>query len=419
MPRRSKAKGFYRRGPYWLDWDKRKDGSLRSPFLAIFWYDPDKGRIRSVSTGTADERGGTKALDRHFLKESTCPTCGQPLPREAEDYFVTDAIADYLALKDDGTIEDRLAHVVEYIGTLDSQAILCSQVNEAWMQAFRKWSVRQPVLHKWKKDGNIVTRVRKKPRAPSTTENSVIQLAAAINAAHGRGVIAHPPLFRPIQTKELNRTPKRRLSIEEMATAFRYALEPKKQRTNLHRFLMAAVATVARPDAVHDISTKPARDQWHSASRVLALNHRGRRQTKKYRATVRVPWQFALRLDECDGFFVPVKSVASAHASMCEALGWPQDGEGGLKLWRRSVAQMLRNPARQVPAEQIELQLGHRRLDSTSDLYAAFDPAYLAQATAALEAIIDEIEARAPGAFHRTNTGETPTVVPIVAAKNA
>lgn len=99
------------------------------------------------------------------------------------------------------------------------------------------------------------------------------------------------------------------------------------------------------------------------------------------------------------------------------ALGWPKDGESGLKLWRRSVAQMLRQ--RGVPAEQIELQLGHRRLDSVSDLYAAYDPEFLRDATAAIEAIIDEIESLAPGAFHRSSTGDTPTVVPIVASKNA
>ena len=114
---------------------------------------------------------------------------------------------------------------------------------------------------------------------------------------------------------------------------------------------------------------------------------------------------------------MPAKSVRSAFDSMCDELGWPKDGENGLKLIRRSIAQLLRE--RGVPAEQLELQLGHRRLDSVTDLYAAFDPSYLREATAALEAIIDEIEARVPGAFHRSDTGKEPNVVPIVAAKKA
>ena len=42
--------------------------------------------------------------------------------------------------------------------------------------------------------------------------------------------------------------------------------------------------------------------------------------------------------------------------------------------------------------------LGHRKA-STSDLYAVFDPVNLGLALSVTEAIIDEIEALAPGAF--------------------
>lgn len=195
----------------------------------------------------------------------------------------------------------------------------------------------------------------------------------------------------------------------------RYATDPKfpiKRRARDH-FLIASVATVARPDAVYDISTDPKRRQWDSASRVLHLNPVGRRQTKKYRATIIAPRQFALHLDGCDGSFVDSKSIRSAFDTMCEKLGWPKDGENGQKLIRRSVAQLLRAPARKVPTEQLELQLGHRRIDSVTDLYAAFDPAYLANCTRALERLIDEIEALAPGAFHRKDTGGGATIIPL------
>ncbi len=317
---------------------------------------------------------------------------------------MTDAISDYLALKDDRVLDARLGHVAGYIATLDSPAIRCDQVNSAWVERFREWAARQPVVF-------TSGRERDEPRAPSTIENSLIQLAAAIRAS------GYTPRFQPIPTKDLNRTPKRRLSIEEMASGFRYAIEPKRRRENLHRFLIASVATLARPDAAHDISIDPKRDQWHSNSRILSLNPKGRRQTKKYRATVKVPWQYARHLD--DGKVVSCGSVRSAHEAMCEELGWPKDRENGMKLWRRSVAQLLRDPARNVPSEQIELQLGHRKLDSVSDLYAGFDPAYLRDSTAAIEAIIDEIESLVPSAFHRSDTGQAPNVIPIKASKNA
>ncbi|NIJ32445.1 hypothetical protein [Sphingomonas oligoaromativorans] len=74
-----------------------------------------------------------------------------------------------------------------------------------------------------------------------------------------------------------------------------------------------------------------------------------------------------------------------------------------MKLIRRSMAQLLREHG--VPHDQVEMQLGHRRFGSVSELYAPFSPDYLANALSAIEAIIDEIESRAPGAFHRTDTG--------------
>jgi len=43
--------------------------------------------------------------------------------------------------------------------------------------------------------------------------------------------------------------------------------------------------------------------------------------------------------------------------------------------------------------------------DSTSDLYALFEPGFLGRALAVTNDIIEEIEALAPGAFHRKNTG--------------
>ena len=415
MPRRSKAKGLYQRGPYWLDWDRRADGSLRSPNLSIFWYDPSRGRIRSTSARSGDVAEAKVALDRHYLEhtegEAICPTCGQR--RQIGDGFlVLQAIRNYLSTRDDKAIGHRLAHISAFIVHTGQVQLTCRQANEGWAARFRKWTAEQPIVSP--------TGI-KRQRTASTIENSLIQLAAAINAAHRRGDCLAPAQFRPIQTRELNNTPKRRLSVDEIAAAFRYALDPRfpTKRAGLLRFLRISVGTLCRPDAAHDFSTAPDRQQWNSERRVIALNPKGRRQTKKYRATVIAPWQLAQRIDETAGFFVPVKSIRSAWDSMCDDLGWPKDGENGTKLIRRSGAQLLRDPARKVPTEQIELLLGHRKIDSVTDLYAAFDPAYLADATRALEALIDEIEIKAPGAFHRDSTGNAVNIVPIGASKKA
>lgn len=95
--------------------------------------------------------------------------------------------------------------------------------------------------------------------------------------------------------------------------------------------------------------------------------------------------QLAARIDEIDGFFIPFISVKSAWETMVGALGWPTNGEGGMKLIRRTIAQLLRDTGtpkpgsqisrtvKKVSTEQIEVQLGHRVIASVSDLYAIFD----------------------------------------------
>ena len=114
----------YHRGKYWLGWDERANGTRRSPFLTIFWYDPDARRERSASTGTADEGAAIIALDRRYLADADeapafCGACGQPLA-QAQAYLLTDAIADYKlewgnTRASADTIESRLNHVVDFL----------------------------------------------------------------------------------------------------------------------------------------------------------------------------------------------------------------------------------------------------------------------------------------------------------------
>ncbi len=418
MPRRAAAKGIYQRGRFWLDWDRRANGSLRSPYLAIFWYDGDRKRIRSATTGSGDERDAKAALDRHYLEKTEgaaiCPTCGQRRVA-GHGFLVTQAIADYISANPDASaIKPRLAHVVKYIIAAGESLTACERIDSDWVGRFRKWAAEQPMISS---AGNIIDR----PRTASTIENSVIALAAAINQAHRRHDTVKAAQFKSIPTKDLNNTPHHRSDIAELARMFRYASKPalRSRRGALHRFLIISIATLARPDAAHDVSTKPERRQWSSNARVLSLNPVGRRQTKKYRPVVPVAWQAALRLDEATGFYVGAASVRSAWDSMCIDLGLPGEGESGMKLIRRSMAKLLRDRLPRADWVEVEMILGHTKFDNVSDIYAPFDPNYLSAAKAEVERIIDEIESLAPGAFHRTDTGEAPNVVPIVASKKA
>lgn len=395
MPATKRPKPIYQRGDYKLV--RRADRSS----LEIVWYDRERGRERSASAGTEDVEAGREALDRLFLErtrgETFCPTCGQR--RVPGGALVVSAVADYLVLAADkpsiGSIRPRLAHVLDYVVATDQTTVTCDAVDEAWIERFRKWMARKQV---------VLSDGAERPRALSTIENSVLQLRAAIVAFGG-----FPPRFKAIQPKELNRTPQHRSSIDELARMFRYCLHPetgaqpaarqRRDRTGLLAFLRVSVATLARPDAAHDLSTDPKRRQWNGDRRVVSLNPEGRRQTRKHRAVVPAARQLVPVLDATRGFVVPGMSVRSAWDTMASALSLPRDREAGMKLVRRSVADIVRSRLAPTAWPELEMMLGHSRFDEVSDLYAPFRPDYLRRALAAIEAIIDEIEKAAPGAY--------------------
>lgn len=398
MSKAQRDAAVYRRGKYWLDWDRKADGSLRSPFLAVYWYDSIKRRTRSTSTRTADVGAAKRELDAIYVKNDTgqivCPTCGQ-IRHTATSYLVTEAIEAYLAENGDEkasakAIQSRLAVVLEYIGTLPDPAIQAIAIDANWIGKFRKWAERQQkVSVKGKKLGK---------RSHSTIETYVAQLAAAINHAHRTRKILQPANFKPFPFKEVNRTPEHRSDIEELAAMFCYA----QGYPELHRFLALSVVTLARPDAVHDFNVDM---QWRG--RIIDLNAPDRRQTTKRRPKLPPARQIIPALNASKGWFVGVKSVRRQWEKMAEFIGLPDKGEAGMKLVRRSMAKLLRDKLSAAEWVELEIFLGHRVIDEVTSLYAPDRPDYLAKARAGIEAIIGEVEGFVPEAF----TGLAPELV--------
>lgn len=395
MPASKRGKPLYSRGDYHLQ--RRADRNA----LEIVWYDAARKRERSASAGTADFDKGCAALDRLFLEhtggETFCPTCGQR--RQSAAVFVTAAIADYLILVAERpsieAIRARLTHVLNYLIFTNQATLICESVDKDWVAKFRKWMANVPIVSPTGKQ---------RKRSLSTIENSVLQLAAAINKCGG--IEAN---FKPQQPKDVNRTPHHRSDVAELAAMFRFCVAPhggkqpaeraRRDRASLLAFLRISVVTLARPDAAYDLSTMPTRKQWNPTRRIINLNPEGRAQTRKYRAVVPAPRQIVPLLNATEGYFVGVQSVKSAWETMAAQLGLPHDGESGLKLVRRSMADVLRSRLPQEAWGEIEIWLGHARFDNVSDLYAPFRPDYLRRALAVVEEIIDEIEALVPGAF--------------------
>ncbi len=194
----------------------------------------------------------------------------------------------------------------------------------------------------------------------------------------------------------------------------------------LRRYLVAAICTLARPDAIFNMSVAPSRGQWMQDERRFALNPGGRLQTKKHRPVMPVVGTFDAWLSETDEWFVcrdvkssdtdqqidiieqiRVASVRSAWDSALDALGIP-DGWGP-KLARHSMATILAN--QRVDLVELELALGHRVLTKTSSRYAIFDSDYLASIRDGIEDVLAELLRRSNGALHPKLTREHVNVV--------
>lgn len=417
---------LYARGKYRLELDIRSDGRPRTTNYQIVWYDPDARRNRYKSTGTSTLWEAEDALDRFYsLKErgiTICPCCQRPLT-QVEKYSVEQGITDYLVAKSDKSsfieIRSRLSHFLDFLEARKLENLDCNAISEELITTFRKWSGEVPVIIGKPESGNT------RDRSPSTTEATVRQLKAVVNFAFKKEQIQSPARFSPLSPKDVDRTPHFRASIEDLRNMFRYCLEPttptdwkremtakeiahaKRQRLPLLRFLQISVATWCRPDAAHDFSTRRERDQWVKDAAALNLNPKGRVQTKKRRPTVPAPRQLIPLLAATDGPFVGVESVYQAYQKMVREIGIAEDRQSGLKLIRRSIAQLVRDRIGEHRWRQGQIMLGHTKA-STSDIYALSKPAHLGLALRHTEAIIDEIESAVPGAF----TGVAPETQP-------
>ncbi len=422
---------LYSRGRYKLAWDARTDGSLRSPYLQIVWYDESARRNRSRSTGEAEMHRAEEALDAFYLERergvAVCPTCRRPLDA-AGGHLVTQAISDYLAARAEstsiGSIRPRLSHVIDWLTATKRVDMACDDLDKDVIEDFRKWAKRAPIV--WAKKGV------KRQRSPSTIEASVRQLAAAINFAHDRRDIAHKARFAPKPPVSVDQTPTYRATVKQLAAMFNYCVRPDRlpndtdkvyarriaHRASLLRFLQISVATWCRPDAAHDFSSDPKRKQWNADAHVVLLNPAGRPQTRKHRPAIPVGPRIAALINAAPvGYYVGVGSVRKAMEAMLDALKMPRDRETGQKLIRRSMATIARQRLGEDNEVQWQRMLGHQKA-STSDLYALFEPANLGRALAVTDQIIDEIEALAPGAF-RACTGTAPELRIISGGLNA
>lgn len=148
------------------------------------------------------------------------------------------------------------------------------------------------------------------------------------------------------------------------------------------RMAVLTLAFAGRPEAVEEATS----DQFDAELGTIAWNQEGRRQTKKYRPTVPVPARLLDYIGSIEGMFVPSLTREMWNAT-CKRAGGPHFPPRRL---RHFTATEMRK--RDVPKEQREMWMGHRRRD-INDSYGHFHPDYLKAARDCADAVLGELEA--------------------------
>ena len=441
--------GVYQRGPFWLDYARGRDGEPVSPNFYVWWYDGDRGRQRRLTTGCADVRSACDRLDAHYLATL------KPTDATRAAYTLPDALVDYYnehgsAAASAEAIKARLAHVHRFIvremkaGRL-SEPVMVEAADEGFLVRFREWMIAEPIVARRKGPRGEWRAGAARPRSPATVEESIVALKAALNHAYGARCIAYVPPIKLRTRGEVTAVRNDRISVAALGEMFDYTMRGARQSGHagrllpLRRYLIAAVTTLARPDAICDMSVIEARAQWLRHDRRYALNPAGRVQTKKYRPVVPVGELLELWLGVTDEWWLcmerarrdddgeplldrfgkalieqaAVKSVRSAWDTMRLALKTPPTW--GLKLLRHSMATELRK--RRVDPWELAGQLGHRTL-RTTETYAAFAPDYLGTVQAGIADVVADLAKAAGPALHPNLTQEHGNVAVLAAARN-
>ncbi len=418
--------GVYQRGGYWIDLDRGAGGKPNSPNWYIYHYDSTTGHQRRTSTRTTDVRIACDKLDEHFLATH------KPTNTDQDNYAVPTALADYWqehgskqasseAIKARLKLFTRFLDV-EVAGGRLRDPILPDNIDESVLKRFRSWSVSDPIIAR-KKDthGNWIDG-QSRTRTASTAEESIIVVKAALNHAYAKRRIRYVPPLKHKTRDQVTPTRSYRLSIDAIGELLDFTMRGSgkyaahaERLIPLRRYLIGAICTLGRPDAILDMSVAGKRGQWMQDARCFALNPEGRLQTNKVRPVIPIVGVLDAWLSASDEWLVcreiksfddaqqidvveqvRVAGVRSGWDTARQALGIP-DGWGP-KLIRHSMSTIL--ATRKVDLVELEMALGHRVLGKTTSRYVIFDPSYLGTIRCGLEDVLDDLARRSGGALH-------------------
>jgi len=288
-----------------------------------------------------------------------------------------------------------------------------SELTRTVFKRFINWRMKP---HSFTVDwlGREMTLASKGVKGESAQRN-IDDVRAALNHAVEMERVPSAPKV-PSVAKE-HRSPPRdvRMSLDELGAITGYASQVSSATDKgFGRWLWLMIGTACRPEAA--LAFDPL-VQWNDG--LVDTHPLGAPRTKKHNPVVAAAPALAAMLDDwrkqCSAErknSPPPKSRGRAWRTMRRTLGLPDVYIP--KTIRHTVATELRR--RGVPAEQMSVLLGHRPagMERMTAVYAKYDPRYLADAVAALQALLMEVNQNAKNwsAGHRViKIGNAPVVV--------
>lgn len=365
-------------GDFWLD--KRRDG--KSPEVwQIARYAEQSRSVVYRTTRSKDLAAAKAAIHAHV--ESERAKSLQPV----EDAEVLPQLFLYWKehgqhTRKPGTIATSLRAFIGFLmqDQLGARATI-GQLKPVAFDRFRRWRMAP---HRFDVPWNgKAFPVDSEGVSGEAVQRNLDDIRAAMNHAARNGRVPYAPKVPSVPTHL--RSPARdvRVTLEQLGAMIGFAQAGGVEDRYYLRWLLLMIGTACRPEA--GLAFDP-QAQWNG--RTVDMHPPAWPRTKKRNPVLPSirPLRPILRQWQADGAEF-VLSRRTAWRTMRRALDLPAAVIP--KTIRHTIATEMRS--RGVPGEQISGVLGHTAMHRTTEVYAKYDPAYLAEARRVLTTIFTEV----------------------------
>jgi len=360
-------------GEYWLD--KRRDG--RSPHI---WQIARKAANTIIyrSTHSRELIAAKEAINTFFEMERA------KSPHSADDALILPQLSLYWQERGSKAISPaQIASSLRmWYGFLQQKPetlnITVASLSPDVIEGFKQWRMGAhscTVVWGGKTFTHTSTGV-----TGETVQRNLEDFRSALNYAHRMRRIPYAPPIDMVRQEDRSAPRDVTVTLEALGAMMAYA---EKSRP-LYQWLALMIGTACRPDAA--LAFDPA-SQYHG--KTIDMHPEDKPRTKKRNPVVPCIAPLKPILDAWESG--KAGSRKTAWRTMRRVLNLPANVVP--KTIRHTIASELR--MRGVSMEQIEMLLGHRIGNKTTEVYAKYAPALLADAALVLTIIFSEVLAHA------------------------